>query len=202
MLLFELACELNLDFPTLYQLGASLGFPDIDQNIPLTSEAVAALRAAAPAASLDAPPRRYPPRVRHRPRQPEVKVADLSLMARSIYRAETAVFSPHRSRALPRWITEAEAQVLERQALAWAACWFEPADVERWIVLNNAAVAPEAAAEMRRAGISAEAAAIPLWYGKVRKGHRSIAQRVHARDVTADEAAAQLRAAGLLRSAA
>jgi hypothetical protein len=112
-----------------------------------------------------------------------VKEGDLSDMAKVVLAAIDA--DPTR-----RWTTEYRPDTFadaERAAAEWATYWFEPAEVRDWLA-HHRRISPVTAYALKQQGLSAADAAEPMRY------NRNVAIAVSCGDLTAAEAAAELKA--------
>ena len=83
--------------------------------------------------------------------------------------------------------------IMARQlAQTWGECWFTLKQVKAWLE-HHPHIQPGVAADLQRNGLTPEEATICLWYGKVNKGRPDLAERVGCGEITAQQAAAELK---------
>lgn len=199
--LHELSRELSLTLPEMYDYADAWGF-ELDRDTPILPHIVELLRAEADRLRVEAESRQRMllsgPRVWRSPKR--VRVSTLPPIVHKLLRVERVLTQGERGRTspLPREIPADEAETLKEIGGSWLIEFFTPEEIGRWLVAHNCQIGADTAAAFRRVGVSAEAAATRLWYGKVNKNRPSLAERVEARELTPEAAAADLRAAGLL----
>jgi hypothetical protein len=108
---------------------------------------------------------------------------DLSDMTKVVLRALDAdPYQRNASTYRPRTIATAK-EIGQR----WAACWFEPAEVDLWMTIHPS-INPVTAYALKKAGLTPQDAAEQLRYA------RTVAIAVSIGEVSAEDAAAELKA--------
>jgi hypothetical protein len=188
--LATLAQQLGVTAGHLLSTAQQLGLPVDTVDSIIDSATDFALRKAMVAGHGPAPqastPARPPARGftgGRRPARRRIKESDLSEMAKVVLQAMDAD-PANRDASEYRPDTFAHA---EWSAAEWARFWFEPVEVREWLARHRR-ISPANAYALKQAGITAAEAAEPMRY------NRNVAIAVSCGDLTATEAAAELRA--------
>lgn len=206
----ELASELGLSSRTVLEVASTAGVYAKSASSPLDDAEAAVVRARCRARGLigtnpgtrraTQQPRSMPgplaPNAQPRRKRWRGELAPLTqvMLSLIVLPARRDPYTLRADEGAP-WLDEVE----KAQKLAddWAGMWFDHTEAEAWLEAHDHRMPPHLAASLRAAGLSPTDAAVRLWYGKVKSDRPTLAAQVGCGDMTPQEAAAALKAAGL-----